>query len=181
MSDLYLIGLGNPGEQYQYNRHNVGFIFLDYVQKQLRSSDFSLLKKEWPLLASTGNLGEHKIILVKPLTFMNKSGDAISVLKNYYKIAVEQFLVVFDDKDMEFPKLRYREEGSSGGHNGVKSLISVLGLNFARYKIGVADSHKLAYQDTADFVLSNFSSEERRILQEKIFPELWTQILEKFT
>jgi len=154
-----IFGLGNPGTKYEITRHNVGFLFLNYFAQKF---DFPTSKTESKFKAeiSEGNLNGEKVLLVRPLTYMNLSGESVQKIQSFYKVAKEDMIFVYDDKDMEFGKIRFREEGSSGGHNGVKSLISVLGKEFKRIKIGVANDDLPKYRDTADFVLAKFKKEE---------------------
>lgn len=155
-----IFGLGNPGKKYEKTRHNVGFLFLDYLAEKF---GFLVSKTESKFKAeiSEGLFNGEKTLLIKPLTFMNLSGEAVQKIQNFYKVDKEDVVIVYDDKDMDFGKIRFREEGSSGGHNGIKSIISVLGKEFKRIKIGVANDDLPKYRDTADFVLGNFKKEEQ--------------------
>ncbi|MCD5382835.1 aminoacyl-tRNA hydrolase, partial [Candidatus Gracilibacteria bacterium] len=110
-----LVGLGNPGKKYENTRHNVGFSFLDFFAKKNNFGDFKDEKKFFGEI-SEGNIGGEKVILLKPQTFMNLSGKSVQAILNFYKIDFEDFFVIYDDKDLDFGKIRFREKGSSGGH-----------------------------------------------------------------
>ncbi len=156
-----IIGLGNPGEEYKYNRHNIGFIILDMFLSEYKDnfSEFKYDKKLKSEIA-IGNIAGEKVILAKPKTFMNKSGDALSLIMNFYKIDIKDIIILQDDKDLEFAKIRIRDESSAGGHNGIKSIISAIGTNkIKRLKFGIANE-RLNFMPTDAFVLENFSKEE---------------------
>lgn len=157
-----IVGLGNPGEKYYYTRHNIGFRVLDAFIEKLSAAGSSCSKYK----AETVELlykGE-KILLVKPMTYMNLSGESVQQFVHFYKINPEKdLLIVFDDKDIPFGDTRYREEGSSGGHNGLKSLISLLGTQkFPRLKCGIGHAEQKIPTDA--FVLQRFSSDEEEEL-----------------
>lgn len=163
---MYLIaGLGNPSSQYENTRHNVGFDAIDYVAKE---NNISIDTKKHKALIGKGVISGQKVILAKPQTFMNLSGESIREIVNYYNINPEtQLLVLFDDISLDVGRIRIRKKGSAGGHNGIKNIISQLGTqNFARVKIGVGD--KPVYMDLVDYVLGHFSREERKIINEAI-------------
>ena len=156
-----LVGLGNPGPKYARSRHNVGFRAVDALCEQQRCRCDRLRLK-----ALTGfcELGGQKVLLVKPMTYMNLSGQAVRPLADYYKIPPERILVIFDDVSLPVGRLRVRPDGSAGGHNGVKSLIAELGTqDFPRIKVGVGEKPHPDY-DLADWVLSSFSSQEEKLL-----------------
>jgi len=163
---LLIVGLGNPGKQYEKSRHNIGFIVLDELAKK-HNETFTLSKK---FIAETVKIsinGKH-VHLLKPQTFMNNSGESIKAIINYYNIEIENIVIIYDDKDMEFGKIRERRTGSSGGHNGMKSIVQHLKTkDFNRIKIGIANPI-LEKQNTADFVLSNFNKEEQKKLPDII-------------
>ncbi len=157
-----LVGLGNPGTKYERSRHNVGFRAIDLLCSTRRCRADRLRLK-----ALTGfcELGGQKVLLVKPMTYMNLSGQAVRPLADYYKIPPEHILVIFDDISLPVGKLRVRPDGSAGGHNGVKSLIAELGCqSFPRIKIGVGEKPHPDY-DLADWVLSSFSAQEEKLLE----------------
>ena len=156
-----LVGLGNPGPKYARSRHNVGFRAVDALCERLRCRCDRLRLK-----ALTGfcELGGQKVLLVKPMTYMNLSGQAVRPLADYYKIPPERILVIFDDVSLPVGRLRVRPDGSAGGHNGVKSLIAELGTqDFPRIKVGVGEKPHPDY-DLADWVLSSFSAQEEKAL-----------------
>ena len=156
-----LVGLGNPGSKYARSRHNTGFRAIDALCERQRCRCDRLR-----LRALTGfcELGGEKVLLVKPMTYMNLSGQAVRPLADYYKIPPEHILVIFDDVSLPVGKLRVRPDGSAGGHNGIKSLIAELGSqSFPRIKIGVGEKPHPDY-DLADWVLSAFSPQEEKAL-----------------
>lgn len=158
LGPVLIIGLGNIGEKYLHTRHNAGFMALDRFS---HTHDFGDFKEKRDLnagLIETSMAGE-KLILAKPTTFMNKSGLATIKLQNYFEVNDPRILVVYDDVDIDFGVVRSRIGGSSGGHNGLKSIEQVIGDQFARIRIGVKNDH-LEHQETSDFVLSNFSRSE---------------------
>lgn len=143
-----VVGLGNFGKQYEYTRHNVGFIVLDNYLKDI------VWKEKFNALYYIKN----DICFIKPLTYMNNSGDAVVAFKNYYKIDIKDILVIQDDLDMKVGTYKVKNNSSDGGHNGIKSIINRLGSNeFARLKIGILNDTK---NDVIDFVLGKFSKEE---------------------
>lgn len=152
-----VVGLGNPGKEYDHTRHNVGFRILDAL-----CSDWVTMPKCSSLICKTED-----IIYAKPQTFMNLSGKAVQELIQFYKIEMADMLVVYDDKDLPFGKLRLRTEGSSAGHNGMNSIIGMLGTQeFSRLRIGVAPADpEVSMHDTADYVLANFTAEEETNVQ----------------
>lgn len=163
-----IIWLGNIGEKYAKTRHNAGFLAVEYLQKKYNFEDFK--DSKFSALISEWNLSGEKIILAKPTTFMNLSGDAVVKIMNFYKIEKADILVISDDIDMDFGKIRLRDKWSHGGQNGLRDIIQKLGTDeFARLKIGIGRHEKMA---VADWVLSRFSAEELRILEEKIFIEI---------
>ncbi len=155
-----IVGLGNPGKEYEKTRHNIGFITIDSILEAYNFPNFSEEKK-FKAMISTGEINSEKVILAKPLTFMNLSGEAVQSIVNFYKIDVSDVIIIQDDKDMEFLKTRVKNEISgSGGHNGIKSILQSLNTNkICRFKIGVAND-LLQKMPTDKFVLGNFSKEE---------------------
>jgi len=153
-----IVGLGNPGEEYERTRHNVGFMFIDKVAKELGFAEFAL-KKKLNAHLSEAVLNGDKIILVKPETYMNKSGEAVSAVKNFYKITDQDLIVVYDDYDLPIGSIRYRDNGSAGTHNGMKSCIESLGTKeFKRLRIGINSG--LPVKDLSGYVLGRFTPEE---------------------
>ena len=155
-----IAGLGNPGRQYQNNRHNVGFMALDELSRRLQTS-FGRL--EHKALVSKVEYQDHGVILAKPQTFMNLSGQAVSGLQRFYKIALENLLVVYDDVDLSLGTLRLRPSGGSAGQKGVASIINRLGSqDFPRLRIGIG--RPPGRMGAAAYVLKDFSNEDREIL-----------------
>lgn len=155
-----IVGLGNPGREYEKTRHNIGFNVLDLLADKYNIT-FSENKRFNALEASFNLMGE-KVILVKPLTFMNLSGDSVIKYMNYYDININDLLVIHDDLDMELGKIRIVFDSSSGGHNGIKDIINKLGSQrFSRLKIGISNDKAV---DTKDYVLGKFSNDEIKIL-----------------
>ncbi|MBI2463436.1 aminoacyl-tRNA hydrolase [Candidatus Peregrinibacteria bacterium] len=164
-----LVGLGNPGKKYAKSRHNLGFMFLDCLREKWEFEPFHLETVFQAEISKGDFLGE-KFLLVKPQTFMNLSGEAVQSLKHYYKIDFQDICVIYDDIDLPFGTIRLRERGSAGTHNGLKSVVQVFGNeNFSRLRIGIHNAfldHERS--DISDFVLCDFSSDEKKALP-KIF------------
>lgn len=163
---MYLIvGLGNPGKEYEKSRHNVGFDTIDELVEEHHIPQGGV---KFRALYGKGTIGGEKAILAKPLTFMNLSGEAVRALVDYFKIDVkEELIVIYDDIDLEPGKIRVRAKGSAGGHNGMKNIVKHLGTQeFARVRVGVGEKPK--GWDLADYVLSRFSKEERKQVDEAI-------------
>ncbi|WP_100065560.1 aminoacyl-tRNA hydrolase [Miniphocaeibacter massiliensis] len=159
-----VVGLGNPGKKYEGNRHNVGFMAIDKIAYD---NNITINKSKFNSVYGEGRIGNEKVILMKPLTYMNNSGIAVMECKKYYDILVEDIIVICDDIDIPFGTIRIKKKGSAGTHNGLKSIIYHLrDDNFPRFKISVGK--KIPQMDLADFVLSNFSNNEKEILQEEI-------------
>lgn len=154
-----ICGLGNPGRRYRLTRHNIGFIFLEYIQKQLNIS-FEPGKGEYNYCEA--ELDNQPILLIQPLTYMNLSGLAINQVLEYFDKNSDDLLVIYDDFHLPFGELRFRKKGSSGGHNGIESIIYQLQSEiFARLKIGIGNEFK----NSVDFVLSKFNRKERNQLE----------------
>lgn len=156
---MYLIvGLGNPGKEYEHTRHNVGF---DAIEKIASRNNISLNKMKFNSVYGSGMIGNEKVVIAKPQTYMNNSGVAVAEIKNFFKIENKNIIVIVDDIDIDFAKIRIKQKGSAGSHNGLKSIISHLNAqDFPRIKIGVGKK-KHPSQDLADFVLSRFDKEEQ--------------------
>jgi PTH1 family peptidyl-tRNA hydrolase len=161
---LLVVGLGNPGKEYDNTRHNIGFECLDAFAK---AADFQpwIDKKSMKCLEATTNLGDTRVILIKPTTFMNLSGEAVSAVANFYKIAPEKIIVVHDELDIPFGQIRLRTGGSSAGHNGLKSLIQHIGEGFGRVRVGIGPKEP-EQMESADFVLGRFSKDQQSHLSE---------------
>lgn len=151
-----IVGLGNPGNEYANTRHNCGFIVLDNFAKK-NNLVFNLEPKFKGMISQVNLLG-HKAILLKPMTYMNLSGESIIAVMNYYKIGIDDILVISDDLDSPLARLRIRAKGSAGGHNGHKNIISHLGSsNYKRIKIGIDRDPNYS---VVDWVLKKFTNEE---------------------
>lgn len=162
--EYIVAGLGNVGARYEKNRHNVGFNALDYISGR---SGIEVKRLRHMAMIGTGTIAGKKVILLKPQTYMNNSGDAVADAAKFYKIPPEKILIIFDDASLEAAKLRIRKSGSDGGHNGIKSIIRRLGAEtFPRIKIGVGVKPRPEY-DLADWVLSDLSQKERNAISEK--------------
>ncbi|MDO9509943.1 MAG: aminoacyl-tRNA hydrolase [Candidatus Magasanikbacteria bacterium] len=158
-----IIGLGNPGKEYTKTRHNVGFMVIDSLAKNL-GADFKLNKKFQAEIAVIKN-GKEEIVLVKPQTFMNLSGISTRSILNFYKIKPEDIAVIHDDKDILFGQVKYQTNKSDAGHNGIKSIIEHLNTqDFSRIRVGVALEDNKKMGDTANFVLMNFTKTELELL-----------------
>ena len=164
---MYLIaGLGNPGAKYEKTRHNMGFDCIDVLARKL---DIKLNRTMCRAQTGRGMIGNEKVILAKPQTYMNLSGNAVAALLNFYKIdPAANLIVIYDDTDLDAGRLRIRKKGSAGGHNGMKSIVEALGgrQDFIRVRIGIGK--RPDYMDMTDFVLGRFDEEERKTADEAI-------------
>lgn len=160
-----VVGLGNPGKQYEGTRHNVGFdALLAVAEKAGARPNLS----RFHALVSDGMIGTHRVLFMMPQTFMNASGAAVAEAANFYKISPENILVLCDDVSFEVGRMRLRQKGSAGGHNGLKSIIEKLGSDtFPRLKIGVGQKPHPDY-DLADWVLGHFSDADRTLLRTRV-------------
>jgi peptidyl-tRNA hydrolase, PTH1 family len=158
-----IVGLGNIGQEYDLTRHNIGFTCVDSFAKK---NDFPtwILKKDLKCQLTQATLGDTRVIIIKPQTFMNLSGEAVQLVQNFYKIKTQDFLVVHDEVDIPFGTIRTRMAGGSAGHNGLKSIISTIGEDFGRIRIGIANE-LLEKVETADFVLQKFNKTELEEMQ----------------
>lgn len=158
-----IVGLGNPGRQYENTRHNIGFRLID---KLAEKHNISVLECKHKALIGKGYIEGQKVILVKPQTFMNLSGESVREVLNFYKVEPDtQLIVVYDDISLAVGALRIRKKGSAGGHNGIKNIIAQTGTDiFKRIKIGVGEKPK-GY-DLADYVLGHFTGDEKKKIQE---------------
>lgn len=159
-----VIGLGNPGRAYANTRHNVGFDTIDILASR---NNININKIKFKAVYGEGRIGSEKVLLVKPQTYMNNSGITVRDIYNYFKVPIENIIVIVDDIDIDFAAVRVKRKGSAGTHNGLKSIIYLLeDDNFPRVKIGIGKKHE--NQDLADFVLSRFSKDEREIIDASI-------------
>lgn len=149
-----IVGLGNPGEKYEKTRHNTGFMAIDILA---RENGITISKKECHALTGKGMIKDQNVLLVKPQTFMNNSGQAVIELINYYD-TIDDLLIIYDDMDLPVGSIRFKQKGSAGGHNGIKSIISHLNSQeFDRLKVGIGhDEHR----ETINHVLSRFKEDE---------------------
>ncbi|MBM6616103.1 aminoacyl-tRNA hydrolase [Bacillus suaedaesalsae] len=170
-----IIGLGNPGREYAQTRHNVGFIAIDELAHR---HHIPLDKEKFKGVFGTGMINGEKIILLKPLTYMNLSGESVRPLMDYYDIDPEDIVVIYDDLDLPVGKVRLRAKGSAGGHNGMKSIIQHLGMQeFKRIRIGI-DRPKNGMK-VPDYVLGRFTQEEVPFVVESI--KITADACEKWT
>ena len=160
--EFLIVGLGNPGKNYEFTRHNAGFLTLDHIASEL-DTEINNLKNN--ALVADVVINNHRCLLVKPQTFMNNSGTAVRDIAKFYKIPPEKIIVVFDDISLPCGKLRIRRKGTDGGHNGIKSIIYHLNSDqFPRIKIGVGAKPNPEY-DLADWVLSKFGKDDTEQLK----------------
>jgi len=166
MKEIFLIGLGNPGKKYSNSRHNIGFLLLENFSKKYNSN--FLVKDKLKCSCSEFKINDSTFRLFLPNTFMNNSGDAVRAIVDWYKINLDQIFIIVDDKDLPLGKIRFRKKGSSGGHNGLKSIIEKLQTeNFNRIRIGIGSPPSIKGRDnfnTISHVLGNISTEEKSVL-----------------
>lgn len=173
-----IIGLGNIGKEYGNTRHNSGFIVVDELAKKY-SIDIS--KKNKKSMYGEGNINGQKVIIVKPTTYMNLSGEAIVEIMNWYKITPKEILVIYDDIDLKFGDVRYREKGSSGTHNGMRNIIeNIKTEEFARLRIGIENRAGVPIP-LIDYVLQRFSKDELNEIKEKIILQVEENVLNFLT
>lgn len=157
-----IAGLGNPGREYDNTRHNVGFAAIDVLADRYQ---IDVREKKHRALCGKGMIEGEKVILIKPQTYMNLSGESIRAVKDFYRLESDQIIVIFDDVSLPPGQLRVRRGGSAGGHNGIKSIIAHLGTQeFPRIKVGIG--MKPAEMDLAAYVLSRFSQNEQKLMDE---------------
>ncbi|MCR5485694.1 MAG: aminoacyl-tRNA hydrolase [Clostridiales bacterium] len=161
--EFMIVGLGNPGEKYEFTRHNTGFLCVDYLAMK---NDVKIKKLKFKSLYCDVSLGGRRCLLMKPQTFMNNSGEAVRDAAEFYKIPPEKIIVIFDDISLPCGKMRIRRKGTDGGHNGIKSIIYHLKSdNFPRIKVGIGEKPSPEWE-LADWVLSNFKKDELLTLKE---------------
>ena len=162
-----VVGLGNPGLKYEFNRHNIGFRIVDSLARNIEI-EFKKVKSYYSLI-SRGMINNHKVMLVKPQTFMNLSGRAVSKVVSYYKIPLRDLLIVYDDLNLELGQVRIRKKGSTGGHKGIESIMQYLDSEeIPRLRIGIGNSSVDFNFNYVPYVLSNFNNEERDKIGEVI-------------
>ena len=154
-----IVGLGNPGKEYEKTRHNIGYIFIDYFASK---NKIEIDKEKFNGLYAQAVINDEKVILLKPLSFMNLSGEVVKKYVDYFKIDINDILIINDDLDMNIGKIRLRPDGSSGGHNGLKNIALHLNTEkFKRLKIGISNNKDI---DTKDYVLGKFNKDEGEII-----------------
>ena len=157
-----IVGLGNPGSQYEDTRHNIGFKVIDNIAKEY---NIEINRQKFKGMCGEGFINGEKVILLKPTTYMNLSGESIREVLDFYKLSNEDVLVIYDDISLDVGRLRIREKGSAGGHNGIKSIIAHLRTDiFPRIKVGVGQPDV----DLVNYVLGKFTKEEMEVLSESI-------------
>lgn len=163
--EYLIVGLGNPGRKYEKTRHNAGFIAIDALSAK---HSIRVDRVKWNALTGDGTIGGHRCLLMKPQTFMNNSGEAVTQAMRFYKLAPEQVIVILDDITLDPGVMRIRRKGSDGGQKGMRSIIQLSGSDqFPRIKLGVGKKPHPDYE-LADWVLSDFSANERKQLDEAV-------------
>lgn len=162
-----MVGLGNPGLKYEFTRHNIGFRVVDSLARDM-GTEFKKVKSYYSLI-SRGTINNHKAMLVKPQTFMNLSGRAVSKVVSYYKIPLQDLLIVYDDLNLELGQVRIRKKGSTGGHKGIESIMQYLhSEDIPRLRIGIGNPSANFNFDCVSYVLSNFNGDEKDKTKEVI-------------
>lgn len=168
-----IIGLGNYGKEYQNTRHNIGFMALDFFAKK---NELNFDKRKFKGLYTETNINNEKVLLIKPQTYMNLSGECVRDFILYFHVDIKDILVIYDDMDLDIGVLRLREKGSAGGHNGIKNIIQhIKSSEFKRVRVGIS---KDTNGNTIDYVLGKFKGEEKEKIDEKI--EIISDIIEDF-
>lgn len=161
---MLIVGLGNPGEEYKYTRHNSGYRVVDLLAQKL---NIDINKEKFKGMFGEGTYNGKKVMILKPITYMNLSGESVVEAVNFYKLPLEDVIVVYDDIDIEIGKIRIRPEGSSGTHNGMRNITDLLGSHdFPRIRVGIGKAPQ--GMDLANFVLSKFSIEEKSDIEKAI-------------
>ena len=158
-----IVGLGNPGKEYALHRHNVGFMAIDTIASCYNFSDFRL--KDQGMVAE-GSIGSHKVLLLKPMTYMNKSGQALSAIARFYKIPIENIIVIHDELDLAPGFLKIKVGGGHGGHNGLRSIDSHVGKEYTRIRFGIG--HPGSKEKVTGYVLHNFAKSEMDLVAERL-------------
>lgn len=171
-----IIGLGNIGKEYENTRHNMGFMCVEKIAQDLNISFDKKLKK--CVYAETNIKGE-KVILVKPTTYMNLSGEAVVELLNWFKLDIKDICIIYDDVDLPFGKIRYRESGSAGTHNGMRNIIALVGHeSIKRLRVGIEARDDAHLVPLYDYVLGKFTKEQLREFEERVFVDVKEKIKE---
>ena len=162
-AEFLIVGLGNPGDKYEFTSHNAGFMCVDFLADK---ENFKINKLKYKSLLADVDIKGHRCLIMKPQTFMNNSGEAVRDAEQFYKIPPENVIVIYDDISLDVGRIRVRRKGTDGGHNGIKSIIYHLGSdNFPRIKIGVGKKPP-EWEDLADWVLSRFTNDELKTLHD---------------
>ncbi|MBA7572159.1 Peptidyl-tRNA hydrolase [subsurface metagenome] len=162
-----MVGLGNPGLKYEFTRHNIGFRIVDSLAQDIEV-EFKKVKSYYSLI-SRGMINNHKVMLIKPQTFMNLSGRAVSKVVSYYKMPLQDLLIVYDDLNLELSQVRIRKKGSAGGHKGIESIMQYLNSEeIPRLRIGIGNPSVNFNYDCMSYVLSNFNNDEKDKIGEVI-------------
>ena len=173
MNDIYIVGLGNPGKEYKNNRHNIGFLILELLTKKYEAQ--FIMKNKLKSRCSEFKVNNFTYRLFLPNTFMNKSGEAVRAIVDWYKIDLAQLFIIVDDLDLPLGRIRFRKKGGSGGHNGLKNIIENLNTqNFNRIRVGIGSQHKTQRNsnfNTISHVLGNISYEEKLVL-DKVYLQI---------
>ena len=172
-----IVGLGNVGKEYENTRHNVGFMFVDYFVKEVLKQEQDYKKRDNYYYLET-KVKNEKVVIIKPTTYMNLSGEAIVKVKKWYKIENEDIVVVYDDVDLNFGNIRYRETGSAGTHNGMRNILSILKMEeLKRIRIGI-ENRENKNIPLMDYVLTKFTKEELDKLYSMSFVEASNKLIE---
>lgn len=173
MTNKLIVGLGNPGKQYENNRHNIGFKVIDYLAHKmaLPLSEKVKFKAEF----ASGSIRDKKIFLLKPLTYMNLSGQSVAAVANFYKISLDNILVIHDEIDLKFADIRFKQGGGNAGHNGLKSISACVGNEYGRIRIGVGRPQN-SNIEIADYVLQDFNPEENTIIENFIPNSIFSKV-----
>lgn len=156
-----VVGLGNPGKQYEQTKHNVGFLVIDKLAEKYQ---IPMTKFQYKAFVGSGMIKNKKVLLVKPQTFMNLSGESVREIVNFYKVPQERFVVIYDDTSLPMGQIRLREKGSHGGHNGIRNIIQLMGTDvFGRIKVGIGE--KPNGWDLADYVLAKFEPNDLPLME----------------
>lgn len=157
---ILLVGLGNPDKKYENTRHNFGFIVIDEIVREFKLEG---PKIKYQSEIYTGDISGEKVIAIKPLTYMNRSGISVKEIKSFYKIPLENIIVFHDDLDLALGKIKIKTGGSAGGHNGLKSIDSMIGKNYHRVRLGIGRPQNDAYE-ISDYVLGKFSKDDKKVI-----------------
>jgi len=159
-----IVGLGNPGKEFKFSRHNIGFLV---INRLARTNGIALEKRKFKSRWGIGEISGHRVILAKPYTFMNLSGEALKRFQEEFELESPQLIVIQDDLDLDFGRIKIKEKGGNGGHKGIRSIIDVMGGGtFTRVKVGIGRPHK--DMDLTDYVLQPFDERQRNLLDEVI-------------